>query len=61
MFQRLGKRPEMDLVLRIQNLLRSICAKKNSFAVIDIIVVYNVILLIFLIYRQSGIRITARL
>lgn len=56
------KGQRLDLVLEIQDLLRSMCAKENNFAVIDILVVYNVILIvIFCIYRQSGVRITARL
>lgn len=36
----------MDLVLGIQNLLRSVCAKENNVTVINILVVYNVILII---------------
>lgn len=56
------KGQRLDLVLEIQDLLRSMCAKENNFAVIDILVVYNVILIvIFCIYRQSGVRITSRL
>ena len=51
----------MDLVPGLQNLLRSVCAKANSVAIINISVVYNVIL-IFLnlqtVWRQNYCKVT---
>lgn len=46
------KPPKIDWVQGIPNLLRSICAKENNFAVIDILVVYNVILIVMFLHLQ---------